>query len=59
MWNVCELNIYGGKKRVSFESELNDVIDCIYKKHVKCEVRKFIEEAENTMQKAVSKENKK
>lgn len=37
------------KKGVSFEDEINDVIDGIYKKYVKPEVREFIEEAENML----------
>lgn len=34
------------KKGVSFEEEINDMVDGIYKKYVKPEVREFIEEAE-------------
>lgn len=37
------------KKGVDFEEEINDVIDGIYKKYVKPEVREFIEEAENML----------
>lgn len=37
------------KKGVNFEEEINDVIDGIYKKYVKPEVREFIEEAENML----------
>ena len=35
-----------GKKGVRFEEEINDMVDGIYKKYVKPEVREFIEEAE-------------
>lgn len=34
------------KKGISFEEEFNDLVDGIYKKYVKPEVREFIEEAE-------------
>ncbi len=34
------------KKGISLESELNEIIDSVYKKYVKAEVREFIEEAE-------------
>lgn len=34
------------KKGISLESELNEMIDSVYKKYVKAEVREFIEEAE-------------
>lgn len=35
------------KKGVNFEDEVNELIDGIYKKYVKPEVREFIEEAES------------
>lgn len=35
------------KKGISFEKEFDELIDKIYKKYVKPEVREFIEEAEN------------
>ena len=38
------------KKGVKFEDEINDVIDGIYKKYVKPEVREFIEEAERMVE---------
>lgn len=47
------------KRGIDFDTEINDVIDGLYKKYVKPEVREFIEEAENAMQKVLSKENKK
>lgn len=47
------------KRGIDFDTEINDVIDGLYKKYVKAEVREFIEEAENAMQKVLSKENKK
>lgn len=34
------------KKGIDFEEEINEMIDGIYKKYVKPEVREFIEEAE-------------
>lgn len=37
------------KKGVNFDEEINDMIDGIYKKYVKPEVREFIEEAENML----------
>lgn len=47
------------KRGIDFDTEINDVIDGLYKKYVKPEVREFIEEAETAMQKVLSKENKK
>lgn len=44
------------KKGVNFEEEINDVIDGIYKKYVKPEVREFIEEAENMLNSRKSNE---
>lgn len=38
------------KKNVRFEDEINEMINGIYKKYVKPEVREFIEEAENMIQ---------
>lgn len=44
------------KKGVNFEEEINDVIDGIYKKYVKPEVREFIEKAENMLNSRKSNE---
>lgn len=43
------------KKGISFEDEINDMVDGIYKKYVKPEVREFIEEAEKMIQQKDSK----
>ena len=39
------------KKNVRFEDEFNEMINGIYKKYVKLEVREFIEEAEEMVNK--------
>lgn len=38
------------KKGIQFEDEMNEVIDGLYKKYVKPEVREFIEEAEQIVE---------